>query len=401
LRPNPRYIIPHAAEAQDMNAVVPEKEPITLDLTGPGSHVILTEPGKVSFALGPRDMDGRRIEAIVPLGAAVNWTAFDVLTVPAGYPWPRVFYYHGDDVGFAVWSRLRPIENFTWRPSKASHLDMTGAQIGYFHVHIAGPLEIILGGARVVWLEGDLDLLNVRMAAQAEMPSITFTPAPTGTVRKVPTLPALAELTRVVIEGEVAGMPFDCSSLLQFSGLWSLELRGNVTNLSALAELKELRALAIRRCPDLAGMPELRTWQHLGSFIASDVEARGGKVLRGQLNQLKKSGRMTDRSTISQLREPVWFATEHGLPFADWAGKAARQATRAYKQAAIAVARATSEGDVRSALVAFVEVFNTLPDIGTIEREDVSDAVERLAALAPAHVTPAMAQGWFDTVRDF
>jgi hypothetical protein len=34
----------------------------------------------------------------------------------------------------------------------------------------------------------------------------------------------------------------------------------------------------------------------------------------------------------------------------------------------------------------FVEIFNTLPDIGTIEREDVSDAIDRLAALAPAHV---------------
>jgi hypothetical protein len=168
-----------------------------------------------------------------------------------------------------------------------------------------------------------------------------------------------------------------------------------------LAELKELRTLAIRRCPDLAGMPELQTWQHLGSFIASDIEARGGKVLRVELTQLKKSGRMTDRSTISQLREPVWFAIGHGLPFGEWDGKAARQATRAYKQAAIAVARATSEDDVKSALIAFVEVFNTLPDIGTIEREDVSEAVDRLAALAPAHATPEMAQGWFDAVRDF
>ena len=124
-------------------------------------------------------------------------------------------------------------------------------------------------------------------------------------------------------------------------------------------------------------------------------------MLRGQLNQLKKKGRMTDRSTISQLREPIWFATECGLPFVDWPRKSARLATSVYKQAAIAVARATSEDDVRSALIAFVEVFNTLPDLGTIEREDVSDAIDRLAALAPAHVTPEMAQGWFDTVRDF
>jgi hypothetical protein len=127
------------------------------------------------------------------LDAAINWAVFDSFTVPAGYPWPRVFYYHGDDVGFAAWSRLRPIENFTWRPSKAGHLDMTGAQIGHFHVYIAArPLEIILGGTQFAWLDGDLDLLTVSMAAQAEMPMITFSPAPTDAVRKIPTLPALA-----------------------------------------------------------------------------------------------------------------------------------------------------------------------------------------------------------------
>ena len=104
-----------------MNAVVPRKESITFDLTGPSSHSVLLEPGKGSFALGPKET-GRRLDAIVPLDAAVNWATFDGLTVPAGYPWPRVFYYHGDDVGFAVWSRLRPIENFIWRPSKAGRL---------------------------------------------------------------------------------------------------------------------------------------------------------------------------------------------------------------------------------------------------------------------------------------
>src|SRR5215510_6226341 len=146
---------PHAAEGEDMNTVGAES--ITLDLTGPGSHVVLREPGWGSFALGPKDTKGRGLDAIVPLDAAINWGAFDRFTVPSGYPWPRVFYYHGDDVGFVAWSRLRPIENFTWRPSNASHLDMTGAQISHFHVYIADrPLEIILGGTRVVWFFGDL-----------------------------------------------------------------------------------------------------------------------------------------------------------------------------------------------------------------------------------------------------
>jgi hypothetical protein len=56
---------------------------------------------------------------------------------------------------------------------------------------------------------------------------------------------------------------------------------------------------------------------------------------------------------------------------------------------------------VEAIVPAFVEVFNTLPDIGTIEREDVAAAVDRLAVLAPAHVTPELAQAWFDAARDF
>lgn len=388
-----------------MNAVAAENESITLDLTGPGSHVVSREPGRGSFALGPGDTGVlRKLDAIVPLDAAINWAAFDGLTVPAGYPWPRVFLYHGDDTGFVVWSRARTIEHFSWWPSKADRLDMTGARITEFHVHLAGqPLEIILGGAlRRAAFKGDLVLLKVSIAAGAELPAITFIPAATSaTVRKVPPLPAFAEVTSVDISADVVGTPFDCGSLLQFSGLRRLKLTGNVANLFALAELKELRTLMICLCPDLAGMPDLHTWQHLDSFIGWNIEARGGKVLRGQFNQLKKSGRMADISRIWQLREPIWFATEHGLPFAGWSGKTAQLATRAYKQAAAAVARASCGDEVRSALIAFVEVFNPLPDIGTIEREDVSGAIDRLAALAPDHVTPEMAQGWFDAAREF
>src|SRR3954466_8184519 len=90
---------PHA-EGPDMNAGAAENVSITLDLTGPGSHSLSREPGMGSFALGPGDTDVRRLDAIVPLDAAINWAAFDGLTVPAGYSWPRAFYYHGDDVGF-------------------------------------------------------------------------------------------------------------------------------------------------------------------------------------------------------------------------------------------------------------------------------------------------------------
>src|SRR5262245_9857885 len=68
----PRCATPHAAEGQDMNAVVPDNESITLDLTGPGSHSVLIEPGRGSFALGPEET-GRRLDAIVPLDAPINW----------------------------------------------------------------------------------------------------------------------------------------------------------------------------------------------------------------------------------------------------------------------------------------------------------------------------------------
>jgi hypothetical protein len=379
-------------------------EPLVLDLTGPTSHTVHIEAGQGSFALGPVGMKVGKLDAVVAPDAAINWAAFDGMTGPAGYPWPRFFYYQGNDIGFAAWSYTRHIENFTWLPSSAERLDVADARIGQLSLHLAGtPLDLVLGGIHDLSIAGDLSGLNVRCDEGRTLPSLAVAPVavPRSQVYTLPSLSALAGISRLSISVDALAAPFDCESLLQFSSLQHLQLEGNMTNLPALAQLPELQDLALRFCPNLTGLPELETFRKLTSFIGWNIEARSGKALRGQLRKLEASGRVKNYSSVAKLRAPAWFVTEYRLPFATWPRKRAAQASKAHKQAAAAIAEARSIEAVQTVVVAFVEVINTLPNIETSEREDVGVGIDRLAALAPMGVPPDVAQGWFDAVRDF
>jgi len=74
-------------------------EAVTLSLTGDASHTIVREPGVGSLTIGPPTARGPRPDVIVGADDAIDWSAFDPLTVPAGYPWPRSLRYRGNDTG--------------------------------------------------------------------------------------------------------------------------------------------------------------------------------------------------------------------------------------------------------------------------------------------------------------
>lgn len=112
--------------------------------------------------------------------------------------------------------------------------------------------------------------------AQAEQP------AP-----RLPVYKAFENASSVAVNNPPVGPVFDCTSLLQFSGLKHLDLTGNMTNLNALAGLKSL-------------------------------------------NRLKKEKEM-DFSSVTKLRKSIWFVTEYGIPFFGWEDKNGKIATKAYK----------------------------------------------------------------------
>ena len=70
------------------------------------------------------------------------------------------------------------------------------------------------------------------------------------------------------------------------------------------------------------------------------------------------------------------------------------------------VAAATAEAsgaqvDVERAIKLFVDVINGMPDIYTVEREDVAEAVCQLAGMSPIEVPEDLALMWFDSAREF
>lgn len=74
-----------------------------LGLTGPDSHVLVREAGRGDLVIGPAGVDPKA-DLRVALDDVIHWPAFDPFATPAGSPWPRHLYYHGNDSGFLRWS---------------------------------------------------------------------------------------------------------------------------------------------------------------------------------------------------------------------------------------------------------------------------------------------------------
>ena len=382
-----------------------ETEYITVSLTGPDSHTIVREPGVGSLTLGPADSRGPRSDLTVGANDRLDWSVFDPMTVPAGYPWPRLFRYAGNDTGFLSWSRERPVETFHWEPTGRATVDASGSRIGRLTLTLrTDPLHIVLPGAEVGCLEvaviGDAGLFHPELAADATCPPLRFVPdtgpSPTAPPIALPVLDRLSGATNVDVWTTPLRQAFDCASLLQFPGIRNLSVAGQLAGLSRLANLTELSRLQLRYCPDLSELPPLASWPMLGGLIVSNVDEVRGRRLRTELKRFP-----WPNSWVRQLRKPEWFATEYGLPFTEWPRATARKARKAFDVAAAAVAGAGSSDEVEAAVRRFTAALNDLPGLYTIEREDAAEAVTLIAAKAAIEVGPEQALAWFDAERDF
>ena len=382
-------------------------EAVTLSLTGDASHTIVREPGVGSLTIGPPTARGPRPDVIVGADDAIDWSAFDPLTVPAGYPWPRSLRYRGNDTGFLAWSTRRPIERFEWTPESAVAVDAGDARIEHFTVNVrTAPAEIVLPRPADGWgndfaAAGDLSLLSLALAAGGAVPArLHFAPrtrpAPETEPVGLPQFAALAAAGSVAISVAPLRQPFDCACLLQFPRARHVLLSGQLTGLAALAHLTELTGLEVRYCPSLSDLPPLATWPKLNHIIGWNIEETAGRRLRAET-----SGRSWEYASVTKLRRPEWFVTEYGLPFSGWPSAVARAAVKAYRAAEQGIAAAASPADFEKAIRAFVRAINALPAIETSEREDAAEAVRQLAAAAPTAIAPDLAQSWFDAERDF
>jgi len=387
--------------------------PTFISLTGENSHKIVIPPGQGSFSIGTKNISNGKYDVLVAEGSAINWDVFNEMYTPHGkqnadrYPygdWPRFFYYSGDDTGFIQWSEKRKIENMNWAPIGPMKADFTKANINELSIHATtNPIELILGeNINKLYLSGNL--ANIQIKASPGTTLVQFAPD-TSTAAdnnySIPEFPSLNKtVTSVHVDNTVIGTAVDCSSLLQFKNIQSLNLSGNITNLQAIAQLHELEYLGLRTMPDLTGMPALKIWQKLKSFIGWNIEETQGKVLQQELKAILKEKEM-GYSSVSKLRKKIWFTTEYGIPFTNWEGKNAKIATKAYKTALKEISKAKGEQEVKQAIIKLIELVNTLPNIETIEREDTGKAVEQLVESSPLNLPQELATKWFDEVRDF
>lgn len=368
--------------------------------------------GQGSFSIGTAGLSQGKYDVWVEKGSKINWDTFNGYYTGAGernracYPygdWPRFFYYSGDDSGFIEWSYKRKIESFHWCPHVDAAIDLTKADIAELTIHTeTNAVQITTGDKiRTLRLSGRPEFIDVKGCTA--MPHLSFDFTCAQTKQPAPRLPvykAFKNAASVAVNNPPVGPAFDCTSLLQFSGLKHLDLTGNMTNLNALAGLKSLERIGLRFVPDLQDMPALKSFRHLKSFIGYNIEETAGKVLRAELNKLKKEKEM-DFSSVTKLRKSIWFVTEYGMPFSGWEDKNGKIATKAYKLCMKEIKKAGTKSELREAVLGFVEVLNGLEGIETSEREDVGEAVGQLMEMSTLDIPQEQWQRWFDEARDF
>jgi len=386
--------------------------PTHISLTGEKSHKISVLAGQGSFSIGTTGLSEGKYDVWDDGDKPINWSAFNEHYTGHGranaeqYPygdWPRWFYYSGNDKGFIEWSRKRHIEHFNWFTYEDASIDLTKASIYGFSLHVnKGQVKISIGSkTKELSLSGNIEDIDI-MKCDA-FPYLRFKPR--GRLDEIgqyqlPLYKLLENAPIIDIDVPPIGHPFDCKSLLQFANLRNLSLSGNLTNVDVLAELKHLETIALRYVPDLTNMPNLSAWVNLKSFIGWNIEETIGKMLKKELNELAKAKEL-EHSSVSQLRKKIWFTTEYGIPFSAWEGKSEKIATKAYKTCLKEIKKAKTEKEVRKAIIDFVEVINSLPNIETTEREDAGTAVLQLIESSALKILEETGMKWFDEARDF
>lgn len=382
-----------------------------ISLTGKNSHKVLIPRGQGTLSIGTRGISKGKYDVWVEQDSVINWDAFDGFFIggdqnrkersPYG-DWPRWFYYSGNDTGFIEWSSKRKIEEFHWFPRADMAVDFANADICRLYIQSENGKIQILTGEKIVFLTLSGNLENFDIKECAKIPCLTFHPdcPKEKSAYQLPVYKTLSQATYIVINHSPEKTAFDCESLLQFPDLKVLELSGNMTNLSALAQLKNLGHIGLRYIPDLKDMPKLKSWSSLKSFIGYQIEESAGKALRTELHKLKKEKSM-DYANITKLRKRIWFDTEYGIPFSDWEEKAEKSAARAYKSCYHKIKKSESEEEAHAAITEFVMKINGLKGIETSERDNVGMAIGQLIENSSLEISYEKWMNWFDEVRDF
>jgi|GEM_PF-108992 len=391
-----------------------------IDLTAPSSHLLKERVG-YPLTIAPKSLDGKA-DFIVEPDECINWHA---LTVPfvskVGSLITDRLSYTGNNSGFFDWSRICPIGEMTWFPLIAENCtaDASKAKITRLtlamkytgaHLHLKLPelsSENFRHGLSHLELKGDLSRLSFSGNPSVIL-SLRLCPS-TGrrqdsAAHQLPDLGLLHRVINLDLHNEPLAQPISLACLAHFSNLEYLNIYGNFCGFEYLLSLKHLKHLEVRYVPNLEGFPDLANFEQLEQLIIWNAEEAGGKRLRKQFKARAAVNPWQEYSGISSLRKPEWWQKEYGNPFREWRGKLKKIADSAYQTAQMTLQQAITKEAAQMAFRAFTECFNNRNDIETIEREDIGEAVFKLAQLprmAELSVSEEMAQQCFDEVRDY
>jgi len=390
-----------------------------IDLTAPGSHLFKERAG-YPLTIAPKSLD-EKADFIVEPEECINWHALTVPFVWAGGLVTRWLSYTGDDSGFFDWSHTCPINEITWMPllAKDCAVDASKAKINHLtllmkyqgaHLHLKLPAlssKNYRHGLSGLILKGDLS----RLSFSGNLPiNLRLRLCPSTGRRQdsapyqLPDLGLLHNVTHLDLQNEPLAQPISLAGLAHFSDLENLDIYGNFCDFEYLLSLKHLKRLQVGYAPDLKGFPDLADFPQLEHLIVSNAEETTGKRLRKQFKARAAVRPWQEYSGIYSLRKPEWWKKEYGNPFREWRGKLKKFADAAYQATQTALQQAVMKEQAKIAFSAFAECFNNRNDIETVEREDIGEAVFKLAQLphlADLGVTGELAQQWFDEVRDY
>ncbi|MEG2049122.1 MAG: transcriptional regulator, partial [Comamonas sp.] len=212
-----------------------------LQLTQGAAHQLKTSPGQGSLSFGPKEQLPKA-DLWLAAGAPVLWNCFDPFATPAGSPWPRNFYYAGNDSGFFTWAQRRPIEGFTWYPQLQQdvHIDASQSKIRELSIHLQqsnlGHIHLKLPeqGLRL-HLHGQLSKITV---TGGRPDSLSLNPAtsknPADAPLQLPDMGTLKQVNTLELSNGAEKQAISLQSLLQFSELESLSLWGNHSDFALL-----------------------------------------------------------------------------------------------------------------------------------------------------------------------
>ena len=383
---------------------------ITISLTNKNSHKVKIDPGQGSFSIGTKDISKGQFDAWVEEKDIINWNTFDGFYTLESWKhkdnclngdWPRFFEYSGNDKGFIEWSKKREIEDFTWIIQKDMVADFSNANISKLYLYENNNKFELSLGTSTYYLDLHGNLENYKINKCEKIPRISFYPTYDKNLPlyKLPKYENLKNASEIHIFVSPNDPPFDCTSLLQFANLKELFLIGNMTNLDALKDLKNLSHLRLYDMPNLSNMPKLSTWPNLNEFVAVNIEENAGKLLRKELNKIKKV-KVMKFTAISKLRPNLWFKTNYGIPFSNWE-KNEKKAMSAYKSCLSIVKKAKTEEDIKRAIIDFTEKINKIEDIETTERDDTYIALCNIMDNSPIEIDSKRWELWFDETREF